>query len=69
MKRAPTITEGDYLLTIRGRTERVRVLDTYLYESPNKASVLKAHWLTGGPRFPWRVSELVEAGATFERLS
>lgn len=64
----PPITPGDYLVTIRGNPQRIRVLETYLYESPRTTTVLKAHWLEGFPRFPWRVSELLEAGATFQRL-
>lgn len=67
MKAAP-LTEGDYLLTLRGQSEVVRVMETYLYESPRKETALKAHWLTGCPRFPYLVSELIEWGATFERV-
>ncbi len=66
--KTPTITEGDYLMTLRDQRETVRVMETYLYESPNRKTALKAHVLSGYPRFPWLVSELVEAGATFRRL-
>ena len=67
MKGTP-VTEGDYLVTIGGQTETVRVLETYLFESPNKVTTLAAHWLTGGPRFPYSVRELVEMGAVFKPL-
>jgi hypothetical protein len=57
------ITEGEYFVTIRGQQEHVKVV---LHSTPRE--VLKVHWI-GTKRFPWSVDELVDAGATFERIS
>lgn len=62
------VTEGEYLVKIRGQQEHVKVMKTATHGRPSWDSTLKVYWI-GSKRLPWSVDELVDAGATFERIS
>lgn len=59
--------EGRYTLTLRGQSFAIELRDTYLFESPNRQEARLAYWLDGFPRFPRRLTELIEWGGVLER--
>lgn len=62
------IAEGLYQCHVAGERLVVEVLKTLDGQWPCMRERLMAFPLSGPPRFPYRVQELVEMKATFERL-
>lgn len=60
---------GVYQLEYKGQREVVEVHMTMQGQGrSNLPDKLMAHPISGPPRFPWSISELLEGGATLTRL-
>lgn len=63
------VAEGINQLEVKGERLVVDVRMTMLGQWPEKREILMAHPLSGPPRFPWTVGELLEWGGVFKRVA
>lgn len=61
--------EGLYQVEVKGERLVVDVKMTMQGQWPEKRELLMAHPLSGPPRFPWTVTELLEWGGTFKKIA
>lgn len=59
------MNEGTYQIYLCGERYVAQVRMTMQGQWPEQREVLMAHFLSGPPRFPYSVSEILEWGATF----
>lgn len=67
MKATPKLEEGLYQMFLDGQCEVVEI--QYLTRPwPRNKACLLAHFLSGFPRFPRPIRELLSYGATFKKI-
>lgn len=66
---ATLLEEGIYQVEVCNSRLVVQVRMTMTAQYPSTSEEWLAHFLSGAPRFPQRVSQLLEWGARFRRIA